>query len=101
MKYRILLAVLSALIISTNGFAQFHQSLGIGLISGTGKLPAGAEDGSTKPTVQGYGVFYCPRYNLSETETSAISIGVPLTLGFSGSYNSREGGAMSIIADLP
>lgn len=101
MKYKFLFAALVAVIVSSSAFAQFHQSLGVGLISGKGKIPAGAEEGYDAPQISGWGVFYHPRFNLSETETSAISVGIPLTLGFTGSYNSREGGNMSLLVDLP
>lgn len=101
MKYKFLFAALLAVVISSSAFAQFHQSLGIGIISGSGKVPKGAEATSEKPQLGGWGVFYHPRFNISETETSAISIGIPLTLGLTGSYNSREGGNMSLLVDLP
>lgn len=101
MKNKFLFAALVAVVISSSAFAQFHQSLGVGLISGSGKIPKGAESTSEKPQISGWGVFYHPRFNISEGETSAISIGIPLTLGFTGSYNSREGGNMSLLVNLP
>ena len=101
MKHKFLLTSLTAFIFAVSGFAQFHQSVGAGIVYGTGKIPKGAEAGSDKPTILGYGVFYNPRYNISETESGALSIGVPLTAGLTGSINSRTGGNISIIADLP
>lgn len=32
-------------------------------------------------------LIYSPRLNITETEEMAVSIGIPLTFGFSGSYN--------------
>lgn len=87
--------------ISISAKAQFYHAVGGSLITGTGKVPAGAEPGSSAPEIQGYGLFYHPRYNITESETGAISVGLPLTAGLSGSVNSREGGTMSVILDLP
>jgi hypothetical protein len=82
--------------------SQFSHSVGAGLVYGRGKAPKGSESVSgEKPTIMGYGIFYYPRFNVIENESGAISIGIPLTAGLSGSYNSREGGAMSVILDLP
>jgi hypothetical protein len=87
------------LVMSAN--AQLRFAIGGGLLYGSGKLPQGAEEGSEKPTILGYGIFVHPRFNVTETESGAVSIGIPATLGFSGTVNSREGGSMSITADLP
>jgi hypothetical protein len=98
-KFLGLMLVMASLATSAN--AQFNHSAGASLIYGKGKIPAGAEAGSEAPTILGYGIFYYPRYNLTETETGALSIGVPLSAALSGSVNSREGGSISILADLP
>jgi hypothetical protein len=35
------------------------------------------------------GLTYSPRFNFMETETMSVSVGVPLVIGMSGSYNSN------------
>jgi hypothetical protein len=89
-------------VFTTMASAQFRHSVGGGLIFGTGKVPAGANSSSyDKPSYAGYGVFYYPRVNFTEMGGGSISAGIPLTLGASGSVNSRTGGNLSVVADLP
>ena len=57
--------------------AQFSQGVGVTLFS----VKAAGGDAAMP-----YGITYFPRYSFG-----AISVGVPLTIGMSGSYNSREG----------
>ncbi len=101
MKRNLLLFASCFSLLSITVNAQFNHSVGAGIVYGTGKLPAGAIDYGEVPTILGYGIFYHPRFNITESERSAIGIGIPLTFGLSGSTNSREGGNLSIIADLP
>ena len=101
MKQKVFFTLFAIFSYTLTATSQIHHSIGAGLVIGTGKIPKGAEQGSETPTILGFGVFYHPRYNITETENGAISVGLPLTLGISGSVNSREGGSISIIADLP
>lgn len=57
--------------------AQFSSSVGASLF-----LVSGENTGSSTP----YGVTYSPRYSFG-----SLSVGVPITIGMSGSYNSRSG----------
>jgi hypothetical protein len=101
MEKKIGLSLILFVCFSISVNAQFYHSVGGGLVSGTGKVPAGASEGSAAPEIMGYGLFYHPRYNVTESETGAVSVGLPLTAGLSGSVNSRTGGTMSVILDLP
>jgi len=101
MKVRVIVSMIVICMMTANANAQLRFSVGAGLLYGSGKLPQGAEEGSEKPTISGYGVFLHPRFNVTETESGAVSIGIPATIGLGGSYNSREGSTLSILADLP
>lgn len=50
-----------------------------------------------------WGVTYSPRFNFLETETMSVSVGIPLSLGASGSYNSRGYGEnnLSVMLNAP
>jgi hypothetical protein len=48
-----------------------------------------------------YGVSWYPRFIITEMGASSISIGIPLTAGLSGNYNSRTGGELSFGIDAP
>lgn len=101
MKMKMFVFVVCLLALAAGVKAQFNHSLGGSLIYGVGKLPKTAEEGEEKPSILGYGIFYYPRYNVSESESSAVSVGLPLTFGLSGEVNSRTGGGISLTADLP
>jgi hypothetical protein len=76
--------------------AQFIKGdVGASIFIGAGKLSEGGF--SEKLSAAFYGLSWYPRYMLN----SNISVGVPLTLGFSGSFNSRTGGTGSFGLDLP
>lgn len=84
-------------ILLTVGYAkaQFIKSdVGASIFAGSG---AATTTGGTKPSALFYGASWYPRYAIN----SSISVGVPLTFGFSGSANSRTGGSFSIGLDLP
>ena len=100
MKKKLLIAA-SCFMLSLGVKAQYNQSGGVGLIYGTGALPNGAQEGTEKPSILGYGAFFYPRYNLTESDGSAISVGFPMTLGLGGNYNSQTGSSLSITADIP
>jgi hypothetical protein len=101
MNQKLILSLSFALFSSFVSFGQFYHAGGAGLVAGKGKIPAGAESGSEQPSILGYGVFYHPRFNISETGSGAISVGFPITAGLSGTVSSQEGSSLSIIADLP
>jgi hypothetical protein len=99
---KIALFSLSLTVFTVMASAQFRHSVGGALIFGSGKVPAGADgNNSTKPSFAGYGVFYYPRFSFAEMGNGSLSAGIPLTLGASGSVNSRTGGNLSVVADLP
>ncbi len=80
--------------------AQFIASdLGASLFYGKAKLTKETE--SVDLDAAFFGVSWYPRYILTEMETGSVSLGIPLTLGFSGSFNSREGGNFSFGLDIP
>lgn len=82
------------------GNAQFRASdVGASLFYGRATLSNDQESLSLDAAF--YGVSWYPRYILSEGERGSISVGIPLTIGLSGSYNSREGGAISFGLDAP
>lgn len=101
MRFKFILASLAIFMCVFQGQAQFMHSVGGGFLYGKGKIPSTAEGEYEQPTILGYGIFYHPRFNVSESDNSAISVGFPLTLGLSGSVNSQTGGSLSITADLP
>ena len=67
--------------------AQFSFSYGLGVFLSGGK--AEKEYGQGK--LLNYGVTAHPSFNITENESSSISISAPITLGMTGSVNSREG----------
>jgi hypothetical protein len=92
-KFLILLTVFG--VVST-GKAQFiAKDVGASIFIGNAKLTKSGETVTLQPSF--YGVSWYPRYMV----TDAVSIGAPLTLGFSGSFNSREGGSFSFGLDAP
>lgn len=99
MKFKIFNLAFLMIILTSYANAQFRSSVGVGVLSGTGKIPEGAAEYSEQPVIGGWGVFLYPRYSFNEN--GSISAGVPLTLGLSGSTNSRTGGSLSFIADIP
>jgi hypothetical protein len=101
MRFKCIFASIAIFICALQGQAQVKHSVGGGFLYGTGKIPADVEGEYEKPTILGYGIFYHPRYNLTESDNSAISVGFPITFGISGSVNSQTGSSLSITADLP
>lgn len=74
--------------ISGAGHAQtFMQGVGINIMlqstSGYSTNPVGA-------------IMYSPRVSFMETETSSLSVGIPLSFGVSGSYSSQNYGSNSL-----
>lgn len=101
MKFKIIIGMICMVMLSLNVKAQFRISTGVSALYGTGQVPKSADSGTEKPTILGYGIFFYPRYNISESDAGAISIGIPLTLGISGNINTQSGGSISLTADLP
>ncbi len=92
---KILFAAMAICLISASN-AQFIKSdVGASIFIGSANLTKGGETVKLQPSF--YGLSWYPRYMLG----SSISVGVPLTLGFSGSFNSREGGNFSFGLDAP
>ena len=87
---------LTVLFIANVTNAQFIKNdVGASIFIGSASLTKGGETVKIQPSF--YGISWYPRYVLGDK----ISIGVPVTLGFSGSFNSREGGSFSFGLDAP
>jgi hypothetical protein len=93
---RKLFFVLAVNCVFTATQAQFVKSdVGASIFIGSANLTKGGETVKIQPSF--YGISWYPRYMVGD----AVSIGVPVTLGFSGSFNSREGGSFSFGLDAP
>lgn len=91
---------LCMLVLSTQSKSQnFSFEAGGSLFFGVGKVKTDFE--TTPVSSSFYGVTAFPKLHFAQTENSSISIGAPVTLGFSGSFNSREGGEFSFGLDAP
>jgi len=101
MRMKIISCMILLFMLTLGAKAQFRISTGISVLYGTGQVPKNADPGTEKPTIVGYGLFLYPKYNIVEGDAGAVSLGFPLTLGMSGSVNSRSGGSISLTADLP
>jgi hypothetical protein len=101
MKLKVLSCMIVVFMLTVTAKAQFRISTGISVLYGRGQVPKNADPGTSKPTIIGYGLFLYPRYNIVESDAGAVSLGLPLTLGISGSVNSRSGGSISLTADVP
>jgi len=72
----------------------FMQGVGINVVlqsaSGFSADPVGA-------------IMYSPRVSFMETETSSLSVGLPMSFGISGSYNSQnyESNSLAFMFDAP
>lgn len=88
MKKLLLLAI--AGFFSASAFSQSFQH-GVGLGFFIDKI----EEEYIDPRVN-FSVLYNPRFNFVETQSLSVSVGIPITIGFSGSYeagyNSYDGG---------
>jgi hypothetical protein len=81
--------------IATTSHAQtFMQGVGINVVlqsaSGFSADPVGA-------------IMYSPRVSFMETETSSLSVGLPMSFGISGHYNSQNYGdnSLGLMFDAP
>lgn len=86
---------------------KFNFSIGASLAKSNTKTETFTDANGTATMTRdaaGFGVFAYPKYNVYCTEKYSISVGIPLTLAFSGSSNSRTGsdeGSTSFMYDLP
>lgn len=85
---------------------KFNFSIGGSLaISNTVKTTLSDGSGTATITRSGgpaVGIFAYPKYNFYATEKFSLSIGIPLTIAFSGSASSRTGeSSSSFLYDLP
>ncbi len=87
----------SMLVICISGASQaqnFMQGVGINVVlqstSGFSADPVGA-------------IIYSPRVSFMETETSSFSVGIPMSFGISGHYNSQDYGdnSLGLMFDAP
>lgn len=73
---------------------NFMQGVGINILiqstSGYSSNPVGA-------------IMYSPRVSFMETETSSLSVGIPMSFGVSGSYNSQnyDANSLGLMFDAP
>lgn len=84
-----------ALCLSSIAFSQtFMQGVGVNVVlqssSGFNADPAGA-------------IMWSPRVTFMETDNSSLSVGMPMSFGISGSYNSQnvDNNSLAFMFDLP
>ena len=80
---------------------RMRISTGAGIIHGKGQVPAGADEITEQPVMTGYGLFLYPRFNITESESGALSIGMPVMIGMGGKVNFSSGASINFIADVP
>ena len=87
---------------------KFNFSYGVSLAMSNEKTDHYSDNGGTATLTRSaaaFGVFVYPKYSFYSTEKFSISVGIPLTLAFSGgaSSNSRTGteSSASFLYDLP
>jgi hypothetical protein len=89
--------VFSIIAICLSGFAfsqTFMQGIGINVVvqsaPGISTLPVG-------------GIMYSPRINFMEADNTSFSVGIPMSFGITGSYNSQDVGDNSLgyMFDIP
>jgi hypothetical protein len=81
--------------VSAFGFSQsFMQGAGVAIFV--------ANVNNSDPAVVA-GLTYSPRFNFVEMENMSVSVGVPLTVGVSGYYNSMddENSSLSFMVNVP
>jgi hypothetical protein len=85
----------------TTGFAQsFMHGAGLSIFVATASGGSSAVNG---------GFTYSPRFNFVEQDNLSVSVGIPLSVGLSGSYSSRynsnsgssTSNTLSVMADAP
>lgn len=84
--------------------SRFNFSLGItASVSNTVNTEFTDAGGTAtlKTSAGGAGLLIYPKFSIISTPGYSISIGIPIILGASGSANSREGGSLTYIYDLP
>src|SRR3954463_9943621 len=92
-----LLFLFTTFFVLSNAYSQtFMHGVGTGVVV----------DKAVFSDAQVYGtLIYSPRVNVLETESLSLSVGVPLTIGFSGSYNnntySGESGDFAFMFNVP
>jgi hypothetical protein len=89
--------VFSAMAICPSGFAfsqTFMQGVGINIVlqssPGISSVPVG-------------GIMYSPRINFMEADNTSFSVGLPMSFGITGSYNSQdvEDNSLGYMFDIP
>jgi hypothetical protein len=89
--------IFSVIAFFLSGFAYsqtFMQGVGINVVlqssSGVSADPVGA-------------IIYSPRVNFMETDNTSLSVGIPMSFGISGSYNSQnvDNSSIGIMFDAP
>jgi len=87
---------------------KFNFSLGASLAKSNSVTTTYSDGGGTATITRNagpaIGIFAYPKYNFYTSEKFSLSVGVPLTIAFSGSSNSRTGAdesSSSFLYDLP
>ncbi|MCF6407174.1 hypothetical protein L3C95_30035 [Chitinophaga filiformis] len=78
MKRIFLLAAIGLACVKSAEAQHFTHGLGVGIF---------VEDASITDTKASFTFSYSPRFSFAETDKTSLSIGIPLNVGFSGSYN--------------
>lgn len=87
------------LLAGDHGYAQtFFQAAGISIMRSKGVVPASSPGFGQEMSLNG--VTYFPRYNISEKAHTAVSIGLPVTVGWQGNIG-NNGNMYSIGVDAP
>jgi hypothetical protein len=102
MKKTLIALVLMTFLTGSAALAQtFMHSLGGSVMFGNGKSVSDGSGGFITPTIGLNAITYYPRINISESDNSSISVGIPVSLGFEGSANSETGSSLAFGYDLP
>jgi len=78
MKKTLLLAAFCLAGLKSTFAQHFTHGLGAGIF---------VEDSKTTSARPSFAFSYSPRFSFLENENSSVSVGIPLSVGFSGSYN--------------
>jgi hypothetical protein len=78
MKKSLLLAAICLAGFKSSFAQHFTNGIGVGIF---------VEDAATTIARPSFAFTYSPRLNFLETDNSSVSVGIPLSVGFSGSYN--------------
>lgn len=93
----IILLFLFFLVPAHRAAAQLMHGLGLGLVTGFGKLPKDADPTESQPFLGARYISYYPRFQVTSGDYNSITIGMPLIVGLGGSIRTNT----SYYVDLP